>query len=387
MENLLMVIAKGCERGTQVHFTGASRLVWMLLLLPILVLTGCESMGPGTVTRDRFDYAGSVGESWKTQMLLNLVKMRYGDIPVFMDVGQVVAGYSLQRTVVGNASFNTFNQGAPFQAVTGSVGGSVGVLYNDSPTITYTPLQGERFARSMMGSIPPASILNVLQAGFPVDIVFRLAVQSINGIDNRRVAGGISREHVRPANPRFYLLLDQLGRIQNTGDLGVRVGPKGDTLTLVFRRSHSAAVRQAVRNIANILNLDPEAKEYRIVFGAVPTDNKEIAMVTRSIFEVLLDISSTIVVPETHVSEQRVGPTPEGDLGPQGTIPPLIKITSSNERPADAFVAIPYHGHWFSIDDRDPASKNLFSFILLLFTFVETGSKDIVPVLAIPTTR
>jgi hypothetical protein len=238
-----------------------------------------------------------------------------------------------------------------------------------------------------MGSIPPASILNVLQAGFPVDVVFRLAVQSINGIDNRRVAGGISREHVRPANPRFYLLLDQLGRIQNTGDLGVRVGPKGDTLTLVFRRSHSAAVRQAVRNIANILNLDPEAKEYRIVFGAVPTDNKEIAMVTRSIFEVLLDISSTIVVPETHVSEQRVGPTPEGDLGPQGTIPPLIKITSSNERPADAFVAIPYHGHWFSIDDRDPASKNLFSFILLLFTFVETGSKDIVPVLAIPTTR
>jgi len=50
-------------------------------------------------------------------------------------------------------------------------------------------------------------------------------------------------------------------------------------------------------------------------------------------------------------------------------------------------VAIPFHGHWFSIDDRDPASKNLFSFILLLFTFVETGSKDIVPVLSIPTTR
>ena len=55
-------------------------------------------MGPGTVTRDRFDYAGSVGESWKTQMLLNLVKIRYGDIPVFLDVGQVVAGYSMQRT-------------------------------------------------------------------------------------------------------------------------------------------------------------------------------------------------------------------------------------------------------------------------------------------------
>ena len=344
-------------------------------------------MGPDTVARDRFDYAGAVGESWKSQMLLNLVKIRYGDIPVFMDVGQVVAGYSLQRTVSATGSFNTFNQGAPFQAITGALGPTASVTYNDSPTITYTPLSGERFARSIMGSIPPQSIMNVLQAGFPADIVFRLGVQSINGIDNRRVAGGMSREHVRPANPEFYVLLEQLSRIQNSGDIGVRANAKGDTLTLLFRRSHSAAVRQAVRNVTSILGLDPETKEFKVVFGAVPANNKEIAMVTRSIFEVLLDIASTISVPETHVTERRVGSTPEGDLGRQGTIAPLIRITSSNERPSDAFVTIPFHGHWFSIDDRDPASKNLFSFILLLFTFVETGSKDIVPVLSIPTTR
>lgn len=349
---------------------------------------GCESMGPGTVTRDRFDYAGAVGESWKSQMLLNLVKLRYGDIPVFMDVGQVVAGYSLQRTITPTAAINTFNQGAPFQAITGVLGGSASVTYNDSPTVTYTPLAGERFARTIMGSIPPQSIMNVLQAGFPVDVVFRLGVQSINGIDNRRVAGGLSREHVRPANPDFYVLIEQLGRIHNSGDVGMRVSPKGD-MTMVFRRSHSAAVRQAVRNVTRLLGLDPEAPEFKIVFGAVPSNNKEIAMVTRSIFEVLLDISSTIAVPESHVAEHRVSSTPEGDLGPGGAIPPLIKIASSSgvERPGDAFVAIPYRGHWFFIDDRDPASKNLFSFILLLFTFVETGSKDIVPVLSIPTTR
>jgi hypothetical protein len=166
----------------------------MLLLLPLLGLAGCESMGPGSVIRDRFDYSGAVGESWKTQMLLNLVKMRYGDIPVFMDVGTVVAGYSLQRTLSATGSANTFNQGPPLNAITSTLGATAGITYNDSPTITYTPMAGERFARSLMSSIPPASILNVLQAGFPVDVVLRLAVQSVNGIDNRRVAGGISRE-------------------------------------------------------------------------------------------------------------------------------------------------------------------------------------------------
>lgn len=345
-------------------------------------------MGPGTVTRDRFDYSAAVGDSWKTQMLLNLVKMRYGDIPVFLDVGQIVAGYSIQKTI--GASINiptTFYQGPPLNAVTSTANAAAGIVYNDSPTITYTPLAGERFARSMMSSIPPSSIMNVLQAGFPVDIVLRLAVQSINGIDNRRVAGGISREHVRPANPEFYQLLEQLGRIQNSGDIGVRRDAKGDDLTLVFRRNHSAAVRQAVRNVTTLLGLDPNIHEYKIVYGAVPRNNKEIALLSRSIYEVLLDIAATINVPEDHVSERRVAPTAEGDLGPQGTITPLIRIVTSQYPPGDAFVKVPYHGHWFSIDDKDPASKNLFSFILLLFTFVETGSKDAAPVLTIPTTR
>ena len=48
-------------------------------------------------------------------------------------------------------------------------------------------------------------------------------------------------------------------------------------------------------------------------------------------------------------------------------------------------MAVPYRGYWYSIDDRDMRSKSLFSFIMFLFTFVETGSKEAAPVLTIPT--
>jgi len=119
----------------------------------------------------------------------------------------------------------------------------------------------------------------------------------------------------------------------------------------------------------------------------VPKDDKEIAMLTRSIYEILRDLSSNITVPDTHVTERRVSPTPEADLGPDGPIPSLIQISSSADRPEGAFVAVPYHGYWYSISDQDLRSKNMLSFIMYLFTFVETGSKEAAPILTIPTTR
>jgi hypothetical protein len=82
-----------------------------------------------------------------------------------------------------------------------------------------------------------------------------------------------------------------------------------------------------------------------------------------------------------------VRPTTEGDVGPRGPIPSLIRITSSAECPAGAFVAVPYLGYCFSIDNQDLPSKQSFSSIMFLFTFVETGSKEAAPILTIPTTR
>jgi len=46
------------------------------LLLAVPFFAGHSSLGPGTVSRDRFDYGRSIGESWKHQTLLNIVRLR-----------------------------------------------------------------------------------------------------------------------------------------------------------------------------------------------------------------------------------------------------------------------------------------------------------------------
>ena len=75
----------------------------------ILLFSGCTNIGPKTVPRDRFDYNTAISDSWKEQTLLNIVKLRYADMPLFVEVASVVSGYTLEGSV--NLGGNVSSQG------------------------------------------------------------------------------------------------------------------------------------------------------------------------------------------------------------------------------------------------------------------------------------
>lgn len=145
-------------------------------ILPVAVcilLAGCTSLGPNSVARDRFEYTTAISNSWESQMLLNLVKGRYGHAPVFLDVASVISHYALQTQASRGGSWQTpliDRKGGNLNANTMVLGGSGS--YTDSPTITYNPLMGEKFARSLMAPVPPAGVLNLVQAGYPAGSVY-----------------------------------------------------------------------------------------------------------------------------------------------------------------------------------------------------------------------
>ena len=341
-----------------------------------LVLFGCSGIGPSTVPRDRFDYTAAISDSWKNQMLFNIVKTRYGDAPVFLDVSSVISQYQLAGAL---------NLGATINYPPSSTSGTLGWAgtYVERPTITYTPIMGDKFARSLMSPVPPPAILSLMQAGYPVDLVFRLLVQEINGVRNR--FGGEAR--AQSAEPEFYSLIEKMRQIQSSAAIGMRFTrkEKEEATFMVMRGERDPAIEALSAEVRKILGLDPDAKEFNVVYGAVPKDGKEIAILTRSMLQVIVDLSADIEVPAAHVEEKRVGPTHVEEAVKSGKILPLVRIHSSSEKHKDAFVSIQYRDTYFWIDDRDLMSKKIFSFLMFLFTLMETGEKGTAPIVTVPT--
>ncbi|NJC88865.1 MAG: hypothetical protein FIB02_10135 [Desulfuromonas sp.] len=341
-------------------------------LLLLGLFCGCAPIGPPTIARDRFDYTTAIADSWKRQMLLNIVKIRYGDAPVFLEVASIINQYSLETELRGTVGWS-----APPYLDRQEIGATG--RYYDRPTVTYNPLTGEKFARNLMTPVAPAAIMSLVEGGYPIDFVFRILVHSINGIQNQ--FGGSAR--MRRADPEFYTLIEKLRHNQASGNVALRVKKtEGQSaLVMVFRKRDDEAVQAAGREARRILGLKEDASDFRVVYGSAPASDDEIALLTRSIIEVLSDISSTVEVPAEHVAEKRVPPTmePEGE-GIRGA---LIRVHYAKEPPGDAFAAVPYRNGWFWIDDRDYQSKKLFSFLMFVMTLTETGGKEGAPIVTI----
>ena len=351
------------------------RIGLLFAFLGSALVAGCAGIGPPTVPRDRFDYIQAISDSWKRQMLQNLLKIRYADAPIFLDVTSVINAYGLDTNLGAGGQIARPGRGDVFATF------GAGVAYGDKPTITYTPLSGDKFARSLMTPLPVSGILLLLQSGYSADAVLRVCASSINGLDNARG----SRGDFQDGDPQFAELIAAMHEAQNKDMLGIRQkSPKERETAMLFFRAPPSGDPGTLRTIRTLLGLDPKVTEFDVVYGSFPSSKTEIAIVTRSTLQVMAEFASYIDVPAADVAEGRVYAPPRSAEGLR-LFPPLLRVHGGETAPADAFTAVRYRNQWFWIDDRDVPSKTALSVLMLLFSLTETGGAQTgAPVVTVP---
>src|SRR5262245_27946454 len=175
--------------------------------LLVLVASGCTTgFGPRAIRGERPDYNRQIARSADAELLLNIVRLRYNDTPLFLELGGVVAQYSYDASLSVSGQISG---SGPSGATVGT-----GLAYSEKPTITYTPLSGEQFATRMLAPIPLDAVMLFAQSGWSSERLLLITVQSMNELSNSPTASGPTPDRA-PAYEAFDDLAARFRRLQS----------------------------------------------------------------------------------------------------------------------------------------------------------------------------
>jgi len=348
----------------------------MFVCLVWLLLPACTRFGPQRVPGDRFNYNEAISKSQKEQMLLNLVRLRYRDIPEFLSVSSVLTQYTYTGSVGTQGAAVLGEQ----MGAASNVGGSANIGYTERPTITYTPLSGSEFSRRMLTSIPTEMMFAASQGGWATDLMMLIALQRMNRVENSSFSPVPSPDD-----------LDRLRMFRRLLEISKELGKRG-AMEMYRDSGETPAIRyliieedldedkQAlVDEFRNMLDLDPSVNVYQMTDRLTQRSPNEITVHTRSLMGVLSFLSRGVEVPEKH---QVLGWVV--DMGSWEGLVPFV-VRSSEENPGNVFVSVKYHDHWFFIDHADHESKRAFGLLIYIFELQAPATTAAAPILTLPT--
>jgi hypothetical protein len=263
------------------------RHVLCIVTVSWLFLAGCAAFGPKRIPPDRFNYNVALSRSWKEQMLLNLVRLRYLEVPVFLSVSSVLSQYTYTGKIGASGSAGSslgFDQWV--------AGGEANLGYTERPTITYTPVRGKEFARRMLSPISAEAVFSLAQAGWRMDLVAPICLQRLNDVENMSfvtVPAPDDLERLRT----FQRVLEILGELQKRDAAELQVDDKETpgVRYLVFAENQSPETQALIDELKRMLGLDPQHNVFRVTDRVRRRGPNEITIQMRSFLTMMLFLS------------------------------------------------------------------------------------------------
>lgn len=407
---------------------GGRRLVaWSTWLAATSCLAAAGCMGSWAIRGTRLHYNQSFSHTASQEMLLNIVRMRYGESPTFLDLPMI---NSVTEAKVDGAGGQI--EDSPAQ---GFLGGNFGL--RDEPTLSYQPRSGDNLAESLIQAFTAELLLDI-PPGDDTRTFLLAFVDSINGVRNSPTATSPGSRVLKP-NDDFRYLVDLIIGLQTRGAIKLRVAKRTEVVheaipldsaqgsDMVYAAKDGFAYEASderlrliekarlmaftirphelgsadLEELSRRLRLEPGRTAYQVksqendeldlaseeVRAGVPQDQTDtIALNVRSGYQVLAFLSKGVDVPEAHVRRRSVhmfqGPDGRPFDGRQLT-EGLFHVCVQKHRPLRAELAVHYRGHWFYIAENDVQSRTTLNQIKLALD-LQSQAGNAGPVLTLP---
>jgi len=334
--------------------------------LMALALGACAPFGPQSLRAGRPAYNEAVQQTEAQQLLLNIVRQRYNDPVMFLDVTSISSGASRQLTTsfLGKFIPDGRNEYSP----------SVGASMTETPVIFYAPNTGDKFVKQMLTPVDLRSVALVLQAGWSIERVLLLAGESVNRLSNNAASPeGLAR---------FRQLAEALRELQRGGHLtfGMEAAKDGpQSVILVF--AQTATALPAYRTACALMEVpcDGRALSLRQAFGGGGAESARAALATRSLISAMFFLAQGVDAPADHVRRGLVARTADSAVDREH----LFHVRSAASEP-DAVVKVLYRGSWFYLAEDDRDSKTTFALMSLLVTLQAGDVAKVTPLISLP---
>jgi hypothetical protein len=343
-----------------------------------LSLGACHAIGPRQVPIDRFDYNTAVANSANEQMLLNLVRLRYTEVPVFLALNSVLTQYVWTGELGASGS-----SGESLNFPAWTAGGFANVRYVERPTVTYTPLNGQEFAAQLIAPVRADVVFSLVSSGWPPNQLLVMTLQRFNDAENAGSISPHSESHERSGEfSRLVELIIELAK-RNAIEV-IREGAPGQDGSYLELAQHADAETQSlIDEFKALTNLDRGRNHFRITRKIVGRAPDEVTIRMHSLVELMGLLSRGVDIPPEHAETNAEGAAVTGSNGRDPQLP--LHVLFKSERPRDAFVAVSYGGSWFYIPRGDHASKRAFGLLTYLFQLQAPQQQGVGPLLTVPT--
>ncbi|MBW2707021.1 MAG: hypothetical protein JRD84_12030 [Deltaproteobacteria bacterium] len=360
-----------------------------MIAAALFLLSGCAAQGAKRVPADRFDYNAAIAQSTREQMLLNIVRSRYLEVPVFLTVSSVLTQYEYDRNIGLGGIFETGSGTNDF------ITGNTNLRFSERPTITYLPVEGQEFSAHLLSDVPAEIFFAAAQAGWAVDIFMRIGIQRLGAVENMSfgIPAAVYSDSKKSLESDFkkikrfermmeliYILSDrEIIEVQQ-----IEENHKNERYLMIAKRIPED-LRPLVAEMRQLIGLT-DGNRFRITDRVTNLKDDEISIQTRSVMAMMEFMARGVEVPPEHLKDGWVvdyGLQSSEGQAARKLIP--FKMRSSKDRPENAFAAVRFRDHWYYIDEADIISKRALGLIIVLFRLQAPTPSGAAPILTLPT--